>query len=101
MKVAACQAPLPTSSFAESIAFIKDQVSRCEATGVEILCCPEAILGGLADNIPSPSSIAIDVDSGQLEEVLAPLSSKTVSTIIGFTESTSTGDLSRISHMTR
>ena len=69
------------------------RVDRCEAEGVEILCCPEAVLGGLADDAARPADMAIDVESGQLEAVLAPLASSTVTTIVGFTEITATGHL--------
>jgi 5-aminopentanamidase len=70
----------------EAVELIRKQVARCEAEGVEILCCPEAILGGLADYAACPTGIAIDVERGQLDATLAPLASDTVTTILGFTE---------------
>jgi predicted amidohydrolase len=75
----------------EAVELIRKQVAWCEAEGVEILCCPEAILGGLADYAARPNDIAIDVESGQLSTVLIPLASDTVTTILGFTEITGTG----------
>jgi predicted amidohydrolase len=86
VKVAAYQAPLVTGGFPDTIGLIREQVDRCEAVGVNILCCPEAILGGLADYAPDASSIAIEVEDGQLNDVLRPLASDRVTTIIGFTE---------------
>jgi len=86
VKVAAYQAPLSACGSMEALALIREQVARCESAGVEILCCPEGILGGLADYSPRPASIAIDVEGGQLNRVLAPLASETVTTIPGFTE---------------
>lgn len=87
MKVGAWQAPLlPGNSTAAALRLVREQVDRCEAEGVEILCCPEAILGGLADYAPRPTAIAIDAGGGHLETVLAPLASDTVTTIVGFTE---------------
>lgn len=86
MKVAAYQAPLASSSVGDAIALIGEQVAYCESAGVEILCCPEAVLGGLADYSDRPKRIAISMDCGQLNEVLAPLASDTVTTILGFTE---------------
>lgn len=77
----------------ESVELIRKRVEWCEAEGVEILCCPEAILGGLADNAACPTEIAIDVESGQLSAALAPLASDTVTTILGFTEISGTGQL--------
>ena len=86
MKIAAYQAPLDVCSSPDIIDVIREQVRHCESADVEILCCPEAVLGGLADYSSRPMSIAIDVEAGQLDETLAPLASDTVTTIIGFTE---------------
>jgi hypothetical protein len=38
----------------EALGFIEARVRWCEAEGVSILCCPEAILGGLADYSTDP-----------------------------------------------
>ncbi len=93
MKVAAYQAPLlPAGSF-EAVDLIREQVRHCEARGIAVLCCPEAILGGLADHSPEPSQFALHVASGGLHAVLRPLSSDTVTTIIGFTERGDHGEL--------
>ena len=59
----------------EAIELIQKRVKWCESEGVTILCCPEAILGGLADYSPQPVDFAIDVERGQLGTVLAPLAS--------------------------
>src|SRR3954447_16331459 len=86
MKVAAYQPPLlPAGSF-EAIALIQERVAWCESEGVSILCCPEAILGGLADYCKDPALFAIRTDDNQLNRVLAPRASDTVTSIIGFTE---------------
>ena len=86
MKVAAYQAPLPATRSMEVLSLIREQVDWCESQGVEILCCPEGVLGGLADYVSRPSDIAIDVEGGQLQALLAPLASDRVATILGFTE---------------
>jgi predicted amidohydrolase len=87
MKVAAYQAPLhATASIDVALGLIREQVERCEAAGVEILCCPEGVLGGLADYAPRPADIAVDVEAGELDALLAPLASERVTTIVGFTE---------------
>ncbi len=65
---------------------IRARVRACEVAEVEILCCPEAILGGLADQSEDPARLAISVRSGQLAAVLAPLASDITTTIVGFTE---------------
>lgn len=65
---------------------IRQRVACCEAEGVSILCCPEAILGGLADYHENPAPFAIRTDGDQLARVLAPLASESVTSIVGFTE---------------
>jgi predicted amidohydrolase len=86
MKLAAYQMPLLRGGSMEAVELIRRRVKWCEAEGVDILCCPEAALGGLADDAPRPSDIAVNVESGQLRALLAPLASDPVTTIVGFTE---------------
>ena len=86
MKVAAYQAPLGATGSMDVIGLIRQQVDWCESQGIEILCCPEGVLGGLADYAKRPSEIAIDAECGQLHATLAPLASDRVATILGFTE---------------
>ena len=93
MKVAAYQAPLLPSGSREAVDLIRTRVEWCESHGVVILCCPEAILGGLADDAADPGKFAIDTRGDQLARALAPLASDTVTTIVGFTEVTGTGRL--------
>jgi hypothetical protein len=83
MKVAAYQAPLLPGGSMAALGLIRDRVKWCETAGVGILCCPEAVLGGLADDAECPADIAINVESGQLEPLLAPLASKSVTAIVG------------------
>lgn len=66
-----------------AIGMVREQVRRCEEEGVELLLCPEGLLGGLADDVQRPSDIAIG--PSDLAGVLRPLASR-VTTIIGFTE---------------
>ncbi len=93
MKIAAYQTPLPAINSLKVIDLIREQVAWCEANAVEILCCPEGVLGGLADYTSSPTEIAIDVERGQLQALLAPLASNRVATILGFTEIVKSGIL--------
>ena len=87
MKVAAYQAPLSAcASTAAAVALIRERVKWCESAAVEILCCPEGILGGLADYVRHPKQFALNVAAGQLDTTLAPITSDTVTTIVGFTE---------------
>jgi predicted amidohydrolase len=88
VKVAAYQAPLGSLG---PLSLIQTQVARCEVEGVTILCCPEAILGGLADYAEDPQAIAIAPEN--LAAALASIASATVTTIIGFTELAADGRL--------
>ncbi|MBS1786901.1 MAG: carbon-nitrogen hydrolase family protein [Acidobacteria bacterium] len=93
MKVAAYQAPLPATGSKKVLGLIREQIAYCEAYSVEVVCCPEGVLGGLADYSASPADIAIDVESGQLQTLLAPLANDRVTTILGFTEIDRSGRL--------
>src|SRR5262245_53765154 len=70
----------------ELLGLIRERVDWCESDGFEVLCCPEVVLGGLADYASRPTDIAIDVADGQLHALLEPLASNKVATILGFTE---------------
>jgi predicted amidohydrolase len=85
-RLAAYQAPLLPGGSLEAIGLIAAQVRTCESIGVTFLCCPEGFLGGLADYASRPYAIAIDAQGGQLQRVLTPIASETVTTILGFTE---------------
>lgn len=93
MKVAAYQAPLLAEGSIEAIQLMQQRVRECESNGCSVLCCPEAILGGLADFSDNPGGLAIRTDNGQLASVLSPLASNTVTSIVGFTELGSNGAL--------
>jgi predicted amidohydrolase len=86
MRVAAYQAPLLAAGSMDALELIRARVKWCEAEGVAVLCCPEAVLGGLADYSPHPTQFAIGTDARRVDAVLASLASDTVTTIIGFTE---------------
>ena len=86
MRVAAYQAPLLPPGCMDAIELIRMQIRRCEIERIRILCCPEAVLGGLADNHPHPSRFAIATDTDVLRRTLLPLASDTVTSIVGFSE---------------
>ena len=86
VRVAAYQVPLLAAGSMDALGLIRTRVEWCEAEGVTILCCPEAVLGGLADYGEYPTQFAIAVDAGRLDSALAPLASDIVTTIVGFTE---------------
>jgi 5-aminopentanamidase len=93
MKVAAYQAPLAYCRTDEALALVRNQIKRCEGLGVDILCCPEAILGGLADYVDRPADIAIDLEKGGFQPTVRLLASDSVTTILGFTEVDRSGHL--------
>jgi predicted amidohydrolase len=93
MKVAAYQAPLLARGSMHALDLVQARVRECEAKGISVLCCPEAILGGLADYSANPAHLALRIDNGQLASVLAPLTSDTVTSILGFSELASDGAL--------
>ena len=93
MKLAAYQAPLLPSGSMDAVELIRRRVKWCETDGVAVLLCPEAVLGGLADDAPRPSDLGLNVENGQLHALLAPLASQSVTTILGFTEAGGEGEL--------
>ena len=86
MRVAAYQAALPIAGSMNALEAIRAQVQRCEKEHIDILCCPEAVLGSLADYDRDPSRFSIAANTGLLNTVLSPLASVTVTSIVGFTE---------------
>jgi predicted amidohydrolase len=68
----------------DTVSRIREQVQRCADEGVDVLCCPEAVLGGLADYAEDPARDAIPTDC--LEMALEPMASDVVTTIVGLTE---------------
>ncbi len=93
MKIAAYQAPFLPNGSAAAPGLIRERINWCESEGVKTLCCPEAIIGGLADYADNPDEIAIDTTNGELEKVLTPIRSAAVTTIVGFTERAGAGKL--------
>lgn len=86
MRVAAYQTPLAATRSPDIVSLLAAQVAQCEAAGVDILCCPEGILGGLADYVEPADRLVFSADGPQLADALAPLASDTVTTIVGYTE---------------
>jgi predicted amidohydrolase len=93
MKVAAYRMPVDACYSTTAIEAIRDAVRACELAQVALLCCPEAALGGLADYVDDPRTIALAVHGGGLARALAPLASATVTCVVGFTEVDEAGRL--------
>jgi predicted amidohydrolase len=84
LRVAAYQAPLLPGGSMAALDLIGDRVRWCEAEDVDLLLCPEGVLGGLADDVERPAEIAIRAQD--LAATLRPLASARVTTVVGFTE---------------
>ena len=95
MKVAAYQAPfLPFGSF-DGVALVADQLAACAELGVELLCCPEGIVGGLAleSDGDDPNEVALGVANGELASAIDAWRGTPVTVVAGFTERDERGDL--------
>jgi 5-aminopentanamidase len=86
MRVAAYQMPVQSCYGAHALERLRECVQECEDAGVDLLCCPEGALGGLADYVEAPEDIAVPSDPKALEIRLRPLASRTVAVVVGFTE---------------
>jgi predicted amidohydrolase len=71
------------------LGLIRRRVDECEAAGVAILCCPEAVVGGLGDYARGPFRAAIP--TSDILSFLAPVADARLTTIVGFTELSSDG----------
>ena len=76
--------PIDATDASIAIDAVRHQLCRCEANGVAVLCCPEGAIGGLADYVRDPSTIAIA--TGDVAKELEPITSDAVTLIVGFTE---------------
>jgi predicted amidohydrolase len=93
MRVAAYQAPLAATRSPDVVRRLAAQVAECEAAGVEVLCCPEGVIGGLADYVEPADRLVFPAGGTELADALAPLASDTVTTIVGYTERDAAGRL--------
>jgi predicted amidohydrolase len=84
MKVAALQTKLASVGSGDGLALIRRRMEQCEAEGVAILCCPEAVVGGLADYAPDPLQIAVTPSA--VLAWLGPKANTRLTTVVGFTE---------------
>ena len=64
----------------QTLDHIRPQLERSVRERVSVLCCPEALIGGLADFATDPFRYA--VTTAQLESLLQPLSSETVPALL-------------------
>lgn len=70
-------------------------LDQAQADGVAIVCCPEALIGELANetNGDTPRTVALSVADGELEAAIAPLFGWAMTIVVGFTERCADGKL--------
>jgi 5-aminopentanamidase len=95
MRVAAYQAPYRPYPAPGGAELVLDFLDRARAEGVDLVCCPEALIGELANESDgdSPSTAALSVADGELDEAIAPLLGWGMTIVVGFTEKAVDGRL--------
>ena len=88
MRVAAYQAPYRPYPSEGCVELVLAHLERAQAAGVEVVCCPEALIGELANETDgdSPSTVALSVFDGELEATISPLFGWGMTIVVGFTE---------------
>ena len=95
MRVAAYQAPYRPYPASGGVELVLAFLEQAQADGAELMCCPEALIGELANETDgdSPSTVALSVADGELEAAIAPLFGSGMTIVIGFTERGTEGQL--------
>ncbi len=88
MRVAAYQAPYRDYPAADGAELVAARLLGLRDRGVDVLCCPEALIGELANESDgdSPASVSLCVSKGELADALAPLFGSGMTIVVGFTE---------------
>ncbi len=86
MNVASFQGPIFVDNARDAVHILRRQLTRCEAENVEMLCTPEAFVGGLADDATEPPLFAIRITNDLCPDELESLADSAVTSIVGFTE---------------
>jgi predicted amidohydrolase len=95
MRVAAYQAPYREYPALGGAEFVVPYLERARADGVELVCCPEALTGELANESDgdTPQAVALSIGDGELDKAIAPLLGWGMTIVVGFTERGSNGDV--------
>lgn len=95
MRVAAYQAPYREFPALAGAELLVPYLERARADGVELVCCPEALIGELANESDgdSPNAVALSAENGELNDAIAPLLGWGMTIVVGFTERGRNGDL--------
>lgn len=88
MRVAAYQAPYRLFPAPLDADLVVPYVQRAHDAGVEILVCPEAVIGELANESDGddPATVALSAFSQELRAAITPLLGWDMSIVVGFTE---------------
>lgn len=95
MRVAAYQAPYRPYPARGGAELVVPYLERARADGVELVCCPEALIGELANESDgdTPQAVALSIEDGELNEAIAPLLGWGMTIVAGFTERGHNGDI--------
>jgi len=95
VRVAAFQAPfLPFGSF-DAVGLIRERIAECDTLGIELLVCPESVVGGLAleSEGHDPDRVAVGVATGELATTIDSWRPASATVVAGFTERDEDGRL--------
>ena len=88
MRVAVFQAPYRDYPARGGAELVVPYLEHAQAEGVELVCCPEALIGELANESDgdTPEAVALSVEDGEVDEAIAPLLGWGMTIVVGFTE---------------
>ena len=93
VRAAAFQGPYLPLGSGDAVELIEHQLQECDRDDVDLLCCPEAFLSGLASESDGQSPGDVALSMTELHCVLAPVMSSPVASVVGFTERADGGRL--------
>jgi 5-aminopentanamidase len=95
MRVAAYQAPYRAFPAPARTDLVADHLVDLRGQGVDLLCCPEAVVGELANESDGddPGVVALSVSEGELDEACKPLFGFGMTIVVGFTERDADGSI--------
>jgi predicted amidohydrolase len=86
MRIATCQLPEVRGDVARALALMSDYACEAERCGADLVCFPECFLQGYDLRSDHISSMAVELGSAIVEEVLKSLSSVQPAVVFGLIE---------------